>query len=109
MGTPSKKVQKWAKKEREKLMSEGGGTSSVTAWKQTKKSKAVDDKKFKKKSKAWLADKNKVFKTQPLRPSRVGSVAQVRRKTDAKGNSRSQSSGPGGMTQNVGILEKQGY
>ena len=59
MGTPSERVQKWAKKERERLMKEGGGKSSFTAWRQTPKSKAVDEKKYKKKSKAWLADKAK--------------------------------------------------
>jgi hypothetical protein len=98
MGTPSKRVQKWAKKEREKLMKEGGGRSSFTAWKQTPKSKAVDEKKYKKKSKTWLADKNKAFKQQPIRPANVGATASILRKTDKTGNKSTYDyEGPGGM------------
>ena len=98
MGTPSKRVQKWAKKEREKLMKEGGGRSSFTAWKQTPKSKAVDEKKYKKKSKAWLADKNKAFKQQPIRPAHVGATASILRKTDKTGDKGTYDyEGPGGM------------
>jgi hypothetical protein len=122
MGTPSKRVQKWAKKERERLMSEGGGKSSFTAWKQTPKSKAVDEKKYKKKSKAWLADKNKAFKQQPMRPAHVGATASILRKTDKTGNKSTYNyEGPGGMVpereplrsaskkkRKVGLLEKRG-
>jgi len=98
MGTPSERVQKWAKKERERLMKEGGGKSSFTAWKQTPKSKAVDEKKYKKKSKAWLADKNKAFKQQPIRPAHVGATASILRKTDKTGDKGTYDyEGPGGM------------
>jgi hypothetical protein len=98
MGTPSERVQKWAKKERERLMKEGGGKSSFTAWRQTPKSKAVDEKKYKKKSKAWLADKNKVFKQQPIRPAHVGATASILRKTDKTGDKGTYDyEGPGGM------------
>ena len=98
MGTPSKLGQKWAKKERERLMSDGGGTSSFTAWEQTPKSKAVDEEKYKKKSKAWLDDKNKAYKQQPRRPANVGATASIFRKTDKTGNKSTYDyEGPGGM------------
>ena len=97
MGVPSKKVQKWAKKERKRLMEKGGGRSSFTAWKQTPKSKAVDEKKFKKKAKRWLADKNKAFKQQPIRPAHVGATASIHRKTNKEGDESYSYQGPGGM------------
>ena len=94
-----KPVKKVVAKKKEKIPSGGIslGVKSKTTWKQTPTSKAVDDKAYKKKAKRWLASKNKSWADQPIRPSRVGSVSQVKRKTDAKGNSRSNFSGPGGM------------
>ena len=94
-----KPVKKVAAKKKENIPSGGIslGVKSKTTWKQTPTSKAVDDKAYKKKAKRWLASKNKSWADQPIRPSRVGSVSQVKRKTDAKGNSRSNFSGPGGM------------
>ena len=94
------KVKKDARAKKKQKIPPGGislGSSSTTTWKQTPTSKAVDDRAYKKKAKRWLASKNKSWADQPIRPSRVGSVAQVKRKTDAKGNTRSNFSGPGGM------------
>ena len=89
-----------AKKKKEQKIPPGGislGSSSTTTWKQTPTSKAVDDREYKKKSKRWLRSKNKSWADQPVRPPSVGAVAQIKRKTDAKGDSRSSFSGPGGM------------
>jgi len=104
MGTPSKKVQEWAKKERKRLMKEGGGTSSTTTWKQTPTSRAVDDKKIRKKFKAWSKGGRKGRQPAGYAPA-VGSVAQTKRKTthktDAKGGKTTRSvtdfEGPRGM------------
>ena len=88
-----------AKKKKEQKIPPGGislGSSSTTTWKQTPTSKAVDDREYKKKSKRWLRSKNKSWADRPVRPPSVGAVAQIKRKTDAKG-SRSSFSGPGGM------------
>jgi|3_EtaG_2_1085321.scaffolds.fasta_scaffold05158_8 hypothetical protein len=96
----SKKGPGLVSEKKKKKLPPGGislGSSSTTTWKQTPTSKAVDDRAYKKKAKRWLASKNKSWADQPIRPSRVGSVAQVKRKTDAKGNTRSNFSGPGGM------------
>ncbi len=96
---PVVKKKPVAKKKKEQKIPPGGislGSSSTTTWKQTPTSKAVDDREYKKKSKRWLRSKNKSWADQPVRPPSVGAVAQVKRKTDAKG-SRSSFSGPGGM------------
>jgi len=93
-----KKKAEVKKKKEQKIPPEGIslGSTSTTTWKQTPTSKAVDDRTHKKKYKKWLSSKNKSWTDQPVRPPPVGAVAQVKRKTDAKG-SRSTFSGPGGM------------
>ena len=97
---PVVKKKAEVKKKKKQKLPPGGislGSSSVSTWKQTPTSYAVDERAYKKKYKKWLASKNKSWADQPKRPSPVGSVAQVKRKTDAKGNTRSNFSGPGGM------------
>ena len=97
---PAVKKKPVAKKKKEQKIPPGGislGSSSTTTWKQTPTSKAVDDREYKKKSKRWLRSKNKSWANQPVRPPSVGASATIKRKTDAKGDSRSSFSGPGGM------------
>ena len=97
---PVVKKKAEVKKKKEQKIPPGGislGSTSTTTWKQTPTSKAVDDRTHKKKYKKWLSSKNKSWADQPVRPPPVGAVARVKRKTDAKGNSKSTFSGPGGM------------
>jgi len=87
------------KKKKQKIPPEGIslGSSSTTTWKQTPTSYAVDTREHKKKYKKWLNSKNRNWANRPVRPPPVGAVAQVKRKTDGKGNSQSTFKGPGGM------------